>query len=128
MAKNLPAIVEDTRDTGSIPGSERSLRGGNGNPLQYSCWDNPKDRGDRQAPVHGVAKSQTQLSTHACTHGYHRGLIFRVMLCFPPEDSGGSFRTGETLGSWFLEKWVFSSGCPTTSWGDIFLIHLIFFL
>ena len=57
MAKNLPAIVEDTRDIGSIPGSERSLRGGNGNPLQYSCWDNPMDRGARQATVCGVAKS-----------------------------------------------------------------------
>ena len=42
--------------TGSIPGSERSLREGNGNSLQYSCLGNPMDRGDWQATVHGVSK------------------------------------------------------------------------
>ena len=41
---NLPANVGDARDTGSVPGSERSPRGGNGNPLQYSCLENPMDR------------------------------------------------------------------------------------
>ena len=41
------------------------LREGNGNPLQYSCLENPMDRGAWPATVHGVAKSQTQLSTHA---------------------------------------------------------------
>ena len=126
VVKNSPTNAAG--DMGLIPGSGRFPGVGNGNPLQYSCLENSMDREAWWATVYEVAKSQTQLSTHACTHGYHRGLIFRVMLCFPPEDSGGSFRTGETLGSWFLEKWVFSSGCPTTSWGDIFLIHLIFFL
>ena len=48
-------------DLGSIPGSGRSP-GGNGNPLQYSCLENPMDRGVWWAVVHGVAKSQTQLS------------------------------------------------------------------
>ena len=43
-----------------IPGSGRSNRGGNGNPRQSSCQDNPTDRGAWQAKVHGVAKSQTQ--------------------------------------------------------------------
>ena len=57
VVKSPPAIVEDTRDTAFIPGSERCLRGGNGNPLQYSCWDNPMERGARLATVHGVAKS-----------------------------------------------------------------------
>ena len=48
---------------GLIPGSGRSSPGeGNGNPLQYSCLENPMDRGARQATVHGVAKSRTQLS------------------------------------------------------------------
>jgi len=46
-------------DLGSIPGSGRSLREGNGNPLQYSCLRNPMDRGAWQTTVHGVAKGQT---------------------------------------------------------------------
>ena len=49
-------------DPGSIPGWGRSLVEGNGNPLQYSCLENPKDRGTWWAMVRGVAKSQTQLS------------------------------------------------------------------
>ena len=48
-------------DPGSIPGSGRSP-GGNGNPFQYSCLENPMDRGVWWAVVHGVAKSRTQLS------------------------------------------------------------------
>ena len=49
-------------DLGSISGSGRSPAEGNGNPLQYSCLENPMDRGAWQATVHGVAKSQTQLN------------------------------------------------------------------
>jgi len=49
-------------DPGSIPGSERSPGEGNGNPLQYSCLENPMDRGSWWATVHGVAKSRTRLS------------------------------------------------------------------
>ena len=49
-------------DLSSIPGSGRSPGGGNGNPLQHSCLENPMDRGAWQATVHGVAKSQTWLS------------------------------------------------------------------
>ena len=49
-------------DLSSIPGSGRSPGGGNGNPLQYSCMENPMDGGAWWATVHGVAKSQTQLS------------------------------------------------------------------
>ena len=46
-------------DLGSIPELERSPGGGHGNPLQYSCLKNPMDRGDWQAAVHWIAKSQT---------------------------------------------------------------------
>ena len=49
MVKNLPANAGDVKDTGLIPGSGRSPEGGNGNPLQYSCLDNPMDRGALQA-------------------------------------------------------------------------------
>ena len=62
MVKNLPANAGDPRDTGSIPGLGRSPRGGNGNPLQQSCLENPMDRGGWQATVHEVTKSRTQLS------------------------------------------------------------------
>ena len=48
-------------DTGLIPGSGRSPGEGKGNPLQYSCMENSMDRGARQASVHGIAKSRTQL-------------------------------------------------------------------
>ena len=63
MVKNLPANANagDVRDMGSIPGSGRCPGEGNGNPLQYSCFENPMDRGTWQAAVHGVAKSQTGL-------------------------------------------------------------------
>ena len=50
---------------GSITGSGRSLGGGNGNPLQYSCLGNPVDRGAWQAAVHGAAKIQTTEHSHS---------------------------------------------------------------
>ena len=61
MVKDLPANAGDIRDLVSIPGLGRSPGGGNGNPLQYSCLENPMDRGAWQATIHGVAKNQTQL-------------------------------------------------------------------
>ena len=65
MVKNLPASAGDTRNAGLIPGTGRSPREGNGNPLQYSCPENSMDRGAWRATVHGVTENQTeQLSTH----------------------------------------------------------------
>ena len=61
MVKNLPANVGGIRDTGSIPELGKSSREGHGNPLQYSCLENPVDRGAWQDTVHGVAMSQTQV-------------------------------------------------------------------
>ena len=63
VVKNLPV---HEGDAGSIPESGRSPGGGNGDPLQYSCLENSMSRGGWWATVHGVAKRQTQLSTHAC--------------------------------------------------------------
>ena len=63
VVKNLPANAGDTRDKGSIPGLWRSLGGGHGNPLQYSCLENPMDTGAWPANVHGVTESQTWLNT-----------------------------------------------------------------
>ena len=64
VLKSLPANIEDAGDTGSIPESGRSPGEGNGNPLQFSCLENPMDKRAWQATVHGVSKSWTQLSVH----------------------------------------------------------------
>ena len=60
MEKNPHANVGDARAMGSVPGSGRCLGEGNGNPLQYSCLENPTERGAWWATVHGVTKSQTK--------------------------------------------------------------------
>ena len=62
VVKNLPVNEGDAGDTGSIPGSGRSPGGGNGNPPQYFCLENPRDRGAWWVTVHGISKSQTRLS------------------------------------------------------------------
>ena len=59
VVKNLPANAGDAGDMGLILGWGRSPGGGNGNPLQYFCLENPMDRGAWWATVHGVAKSWT---------------------------------------------------------------------
>ena len=57
-------MLETVTDLRSIPGLGRSPRGGDGKPLQYSCLENPMDRGAWQSTVHGVTKSWTFLGTH----------------------------------------------------------------
>ena len=66
VVKNPPA---NAGDASSLPMWERSPGEENGNPVQYSCLENPMDRGAWRAAVHGVAKSWTRLSdcTHTCT-------------------------------------------------------------
>ena len=59
MVKNLPVNAGDTGDVGLIPGSGRSLGGGNGNLVWYSCLENPMDRGAWRAAVHAVTESRT---------------------------------------------------------------------
>ena len=102
LVKSLPAVQE-------IPGSGRSPREGNGNPLQYSCLENPMDRGAWQATVHGVTRIRHDLTTKppppltaVClystytrddsTHG-HRQMVkteIRLIIFFASKD-------GETL-------------------------------
>ena len=60
VVKNSPV---NARDTGSIPGSGRSPGGGHGNPLQYSCLENPMDRGAWQPIVNGVTESDITEAT-----------------------------------------------------------------
>ena len=67
VVKNLPANARDVRDTGLIPGLGRSPGGGHGNPIKYSCLENPIDRGNCRVTVHRFADSERlkRLSTHA---------------------------------------------------------------
>ena len=65
VVKNLPANGGDVRDMGSTLGSERSPGEGHGNPLQYSCLENPRNRAAWQATVDGIAESDMSESlTH----------------------------------------------------------------
>ena len=66
VAKNLPANSGDAGDSGSIPGSGRSPREGNGNTLLYSCLENFTDRGAWRAAVHRVTESD--MTEHAHMH------------------------------------------------------------
>ena len=62
VVKNPPVNAGDASDTGSIPGTRRCPGGGNDDPLQYACLRNPVHRRAWWATIHGVTKSQTQLS------------------------------------------------------------------
>ena len=62
VAEMVKASAYNAEDLGSVPGLGRSPGEGNGNSLQYSCLENPMDRGAWQATVHGVTKTETQLS------------------------------------------------------------------
>ena len=68
MINAFKASAYDAGDLGSIPGSGRPPGEGNGNPLQYSCMENPMDGGAWWATVHGVAKSRTRLSDFTSLH------------------------------------------------------------
>ena len=75
VVKNLTANAGNVRDGGSIPGLGRSPGGGHGNALQYSCLENPTDRGVWQATIHGVARSLTEATYHTCTHAVASGPV-----------------------------------------------------
>ena len=67
VVKNPPANAEDIRDMGSIPGSGRANRGGHGNPLQYSCLENPMDRGAWQA-IQSIGSQRVKMTEALSTH------------------------------------------------------------
>ena len=67
VVKNLPASAGDARDVGLIPGSGKSPGEGSGNPLRYSCLENPMDRGIWQTTGRGVAK-ESDMTKWLCTH------------------------------------------------------------
>ena len=81
VKKNPPA---NAGDAGLIPGLGRSPGGENGDPLQYSCWDNPLDRGAWWAIVHGVAKSWTRLKLLSiCTYIHYCVTALFFPITFP---------------------------------------------
>ena len=82
MVKNTPATAGDARHAGSAPGAGRFSGEGNGRPLQYSCLENPMDRGAWWATSMGLQKSQTDQVTehsqltHSTAASYSLSLIF----------------------------------------------------
>ena len=121
VVKNLPVSAGDVRNAAHIPGSGRSLEGGYGNPLQDSCLENPMDRGDGWATVHGVANSWTQLKrlsdltvqlwTVACQaplsmesfrQEYWSGLHFLLQGIFPTQGSNPQSLASPTLAGRFF--------------------------
>ena len=74
VVKTLPAIVGNPGDAGSIPGLGTSPGGGHGYPLQYSCPENPMDRGAWQATVHGASKESdtTEVCHGMAQHSYQK--------------------------------------------------------
>ena len=75
MVKNLTANAGDIRDKGLTPGLGRSPEGGHGNTLQYSCLENPMDRGGWRATVHRVRHDRSDLARTPTYQTYVRILL-----------------------------------------------------
>ena len=93
VVNNPPANTRDSRDAGSIPVQGRSLGGGNGNPLQYSCLGNPMNRGAWLAISDGEAKSQTWLNDREPIHTPTHTLICLDMQVCGHTDTCSSIST-----------------------------------
>ena len=100
LVKNPPANAGDKRDAGLIPGSGISSGGGHGNPLQYSCLENPMDRGAWWAMVLGL-QGWTQMSNFARTHIHH---LRSVKPCARPLANRNSFQPYNGLGVMIITK------------------------
>ena len=94
VVKNLPANAGGIRDTALIPGLGRSPGGGCGNPLQYSCLENPTDRSLAGYIVHSIAKSQARLKRL----GTHRVRLLSVVsyLLWTESEYGRNLALGRT--------------------------------
>ena len=101
---NPPTNLGDIQDKGSIPGSGRSPGGGHGNPLQYSCLENPMDRAAWQATVHRVANSRTwlkQLRMHTHKRKSNQSMVKEINSDFSLE--GCWSWNSNTLATWCEE-------------------------
>ena len=107
VGKESACNAGDAGVAGSIPGSGRSPGAGYGNPLQYSCLENPMDKGAWQATVHRVTKSQTQLkwlSAHTCMYCYYSHFIneetniyIGQVVCLRSHGGTWAYKTGEQV-------------------------------
>jgi len=97
VVKNSPASAGDEKDLGLIPGLERSPGGGHGNPLQYSCLENPMDGGAWRAVVHKVVHNW---SGSACAHTVHSCPVLTVNIFVL---SSGLFSFSWIPRSWIIE-------------------------
>ena len=111
VIKNMPASAGDTRDASLIPGAGRSPGGGNDNPLQYPCLENPKDRAWR-ATVHGVTKSWTQPSIHACTISHHVLTVCKGVW----ELGHTNIKTDTLVHVWCQQIGLFATSLPVTNY------------
>ena len=102
-------------EPGSIPGSGRSPEEGHGNPLQYSCLENPMDRGAWRATVQGISKSQTQLKWLTLSHTFTCAYIFFVYFAEGFIESN-KYIWNATLPNWWA---IFKNplSCLPHSWG-----------
>ena len=137
MVKNLPANAEDTRDMDSIPESGKSSAGTNSNPLQYSCLENPMDRGAWLVKVHGGTKSCPRLkwlrmhntyTLFGYLHNKQRlGLLWCWMVCL-----GSKWRSFCLFWDCILDSFVDHEGYSISSKGflptlvDIIVIRIKF--
>ena len=112
--------LRNARDLGLIPRSGRSLRGVSGNPLQYSCLENPMDRGAWQATVHGVTKSRTQLNNFYFIHFFFLWLLptpsvelilFAQLLVISLNDGGCIFPCFSSSLTKFCAKFTLPGHC-----------------
>ena len=123
VVKTQPDNAGDAGDVGFIPGWGRSPGGGNGNPLQSSCLENPMDRLTWWATVHWVTKNQKQLNKWAQTHITFSGFLIFVFIFFSLQFDHEVFGCG-FLGVYpppFLTSWI----CKFALWGGS--VQLLFF-
>ena len=118
VVKNPPANAGDIRDVDSIPGLGRSPGGGYGNLLQYSCLENPMDRGAWWVTVHGVTKSRTQLkqlSMHAYIYSRVLKLYFYIYI-------GSYYKDYIEWHHW--QGWIFICNIRKLSGKSLFYLYL----
>ena len=112
VEKNLPANAGDTRDVGSIPGSGKFPREGNGNLLQYSCLENPIDREAWWTTVYWVAKNRTRLKQFSMyTHKkiLSESLYQTAISNKPTQESSRLFSSFCFYSECFVQKLLFFS-------------------
>ena len=128
VVKKLSANAGDVRVTGSIPGLGRSPRGGHGNPLQYSCLENPMDREAWWATVPGVAKSWTWLKRlSTAQHIQSKTLILLLKsatrLVFLISENASSLPIAQAIKFWDNLWLFFCVPTPNSSQQQIILVQ-----